>query len=91
MQTAKKEKPHLHRGTYYSMTEWFNPKYAQYGFGNWPGGSAHGAYNNSEIEPYTGELEIGDYVQDLQLPHMLDLALKYETDIMVSDALVLPR
>lgn len=54
-----------------------------YGFGKWSGGLAHNAFNDSELEPYTGHLEINDYVDDLQLPHMLDLALKYDTEIMV--------
>ncbi|KAG6844767.1 hypothetical protein H0H93_016356, partial [Arthromyces matolae] len=58
---AKNEKPHLHRGTYYSLPEC------------------------SELEPYTGRLPINDYLDDLQLPHMLDLALKYDTDIMWCD------
>ncbi|KAG6840364.1 hypothetical protein C0991_007180 [Blastosporella zonata] len=83
--TAKNEKPNLHRGTYYSLPEWFNPDSAPYGFGSWPGGLAHNAFNSSQLEPYTGRLEIKDYLDDLQLPHMLELALKYETDIMWCD------
>ncbi|KAF9465205.1 glycoside hydrolase family 29 protein [Collybia nuda] len=85
METAKKEKPDLHRGTYYSLPEWFNPDSAQYGFGQWPGGLAHNAFDNSSLEPYTGRLEINDYLEDLQLPQMLDLALKYGTEIMWCD------
>ncbi|KAG6888215.1 hypothetical protein C0995_009750 [Termitomyces sp. Mi166 len=83
--TAKNEKPHLHRGTYYSLPEWFNPDFGPYGFSSWPGHLAHNAFNNSELEPYTGRLPIEDYLNDLQLPHMLDLALKYETEIMWCD------
>ncbi|KAG5651587.1 hypothetical protein H0H81_008141 [Sphagnurus paluster] len=83
--TAKKEKPNLHRGTYYSMTEWFNPDQARYGFWWWPGGLAHNAFNSSELEPYTGHVPIKDYIDDLQYPHMLELALKYETEIMWCD------
>ncbi|PFH47095.1 glycoside hydrolase family 29 protein [Amanita thiersii Skay4041] len=85
METAKKEKPDMHRGTYYSLPEWFNPDSARYGFGSWPGGLAHNAFNDTQIEPYTGRLEINDYVEDLQFPHMLDLAMKYETEIMWCD------
>ncbi|GLB37874.1 putative alpha-L-fucosidase [Lyophyllum shimeji] len=85
MATAKKEKPDMHRGTYYSLPEWFSPDSARYGFGKWPGGLAHNAFNSSELEPYTGRLKINDYVTDLQLPHMLDLAVKYETEIMWCD------
>lgn len=62
----------------------FNPDSAKYGFGSWPGGLAHNAFNNTEIEPYTGRLDIEDYIDDLQVPQMLDLATKYDTEIMVS-------
>ncbi|KAG6809084.1 hypothetical protein H0H92_001679 [Tricholoma furcatifolium] len=85
LSTAKKEKPDLHRGTYYSLPEWFNPDYAPYGFSSWPGGLSHNPFNNSQLEPYTGRLEIADYLNDLQLPQMLDLALTYETDILWCD------
>ena len=61
----------------------FNPDSAKYGFSSWPGGLAHNAYNASELEPYTGRLNIEDYLEDLQFPQMVDLALKYDTDIMV--------
>jgi hypothetical protein len=61
----------------------FNPDYAQYGFGQWPGGAAHNAFNASELSPYTGALPLGDYIEDLQLPHMVELATKYDTEIMV--------
>lgn len=35
---AEEYQPQLHRGTYFSLPEWFNPAYAEYGFGTWPGG-----------------------------------------------------
>ncbi|KAL0955485.1 hypothetical protein HGRIS_001725 [Hohenbuehelia grisea] len=85
LDTAKREKPDLHRGTYYSLPEWFNPDYAKYGFGPWPGGLAHNAFNSTEIEPYTGYVNVTDYIDDLQYPHMLDLALRYDTEIMWCD------
>ncbi|KAJ7609992.1 glycoside hydrolase family 29 protein [Mycena polygramma] len=85
LDTAKKQAPQLHRGTYYSLPEWFNPDYAQYGFGQWPGGAAHNAFNTSETSPYTGALPLGDYIDDLQLPHMLTLATQYDTEIMWCD------
>ncbi|CAE7191494.1 unnamed protein product, partial [Rhizoctonia solani] len=46
MDTASKEHPTMHKGTYYSMPEWFNPDAGPYGFGNWPGHLATGAYNH---------------------------------------------
>ncbi|KII95420.1 glycoside hydrolase family 29 protein [Plicaturopsis crispa FD-325 SS-3] len=84
-ETAQQEKPEIHRGTYYSLPEWYNPDYAKYGFSSWPGGLAHNAYNSSEIEPYTGRINISDYLEDLQLPHMLTLAEKYGSEIMWCD------
>ncbi|KAF7977933.1 hypothetical protein HWV62_2001 [Athelia sp. TMB] len=84
-ETAKKEKPFMHRGTYFSMPEWFSPDYAPYGFQDFPGGLAHNAFNTSKIEPYTGRLDINDYLRDLQLPQMLDLAENYDTEIMWCD------
>ncbi|KAJ6486823.1 glycoside hydrolase family 29 protein [Mycena sanguinolenta] len=86
LQTAKAEKPDLHRGTYYSLPEWFSPDFAKYGFGTWPGGLAHNAFNVSPtLEPYTGRLDIDDYIEDLQLPQMIDLAVTYDTEIMWCD------
>jgi alpha-L-fucosidase len=61
----------------------FNPDYAKYGFGQWPGGVARDAFNASLVQSYTGALPLGDYIDDLQLPHMLELATKYDTEIMV--------
>ncbi|KAF5354363.1 hypothetical protein D9758_010751 [Tetrapyrgos nigripes] len=85
LETSAREKPHIHRGTYYSLPEWFNPDYAQYGFGQWPGGLPHNAFNTSLIDTYTGHVSVSDYIEDVQFPHMLDLATKYNTDIMWCD------
>lgn len=43
---AAEYQPHLHRATYFSLPEWFNPAYAKYGFGEWPGGNATNPYTN---------------------------------------------
>ncbi|KAJ7577830.1 glycoside hydrolase family 29 protein [Mycena floridula] len=85
LQTSKQEKPNLGRGTYYSLPEWFNPDSAKYGFGQWPGGLAHDAFNSSELEPYTGRLNVTDYINDLQFPNMVSLAIEYDTEIMWCD------
>ncbi|PVF93523.1 glycoside hydrolase [Serendipita vermifera] len=85
MSAAKERHPELRRGTYYSMPEWFNPSFAPYGFGNWPGGLAKHAYKSRKMEEYTGHLEGKDYLQDIQLKHMETLAEKYGTDIMWCD------
>lgn len=101
METAKLEKPHIHRGTYYSLPEWsgmttdnshcifltrihrFNPYYAKYGYETLPGGLARNPYDPSQFEPYTGMLNITDYLDDLLLPQMVSLAVDYGTEIMV--------
>ncbi|ESK90547.1 glycoside hydrolase family 29 protein [Moniliophthora roreri MCA 2997] len=85
LETSAREKPNLRRGTYYSLPEWFNPDYGQYGFHEWSGHLARNAFNDSALEPYTGKLDISDYIEDLQLPHMLTLAEKYGTEIMWCD------
>ncbi|KDR85835.1 hypothetical protein GALMADRAFT_218912 [Galerina marginata CBS 339.88] len=83
---AKNEKPNLRRGTYYSLPEWYNPDYKKYGFSEWPGGLATNAFNASKgLEPYTGHVNITDYLTDLQLPHQLTLMNKYDTEIMWCD------
>lgn len=61
----------------------FNPYFGPYGFGRWPGRLTHNAFNHSQVEPYTGMLDISDYIRDLQYPHLLSLAIDYETEIMV--------
>ncbi|KAF8594671.1 glycoside hydrolase [Ceratobasidium sp. AG-I] len=85
MDAAKERQPWMKKGTYYSMPEWFNPDAGPYGFGNWPGHLATGAYNHSIIEPYTGRLEGKDYLKDIQMEHMRILADEYETEIMWCD------
>ncbi|KAG9119987.1 hypothetical protein FRC07_004706, partial [Ceratobasidium sp. 392] len=85
MQASRERHPTMRKGTYYSMPEWFNPDAGPYGFGNWPGHLAHGAFNHSLIEPYTGRLEGKDYLKDIQLEHMRILANEYETEIMWCD------
>ena len=38
---AAQYQPHLHRATYFSLPEWFNPDYKKYGFSMWPGGESN--------------------------------------------------
>lgn len=80
---AAQYQPQLHRATYFSLPEWFNPAYAPYGFGEWPGGNATNAYTNETL-PYTGFVPVNDYVQDVILPEMLTLA-DMGTEIMWCD------
>ncbi|KAH6684291.1 putative alpha-L-fucosidase [Halenospora varia] len=89
---AKEHQPQLHRGTYFSLPEWYNPDFGPYGFaqlpGNastsWPGILAVNPYTGEE-EPYTGRLDISDFITDLMVPQMELLAYEYETEIMWCD------
>ncbi|KAJ5912287.1 hypothetical protein N7504_001170 [Penicillium tannophilum] len=80
---AKKYQPQLHRATYYSLPEWFNPDYQKYGFGDWPGGNATNPFTNHTL-PYTGWVPVNDYINDKILPEMQTLA-KMGTEIMWCD------
>ncbi|KAG8735161.1 hypothetical protein FRC10_010916 [Ceratobasidium sp. 414] len=83
--SAKAKHPELHRTAYYSMTEFFHPDQFPYGFGSWPGGLAHFAYNNSCCEGYEGYVKVNDWVQDLQKPQMETLLYDYEVDMIWCD------
>lgn len=65
------------------MPEWFNPKNTAYG-GVFGGGPPKNPYTGKEI-PYTGYVQVGDFVKDIQLPQMRALAYQYETEIMWCD------
>jgi alpha-L-fucosidase len=80
--------PTLKRGTYFSLPEWYNSDFGPYGFvqhdtissTSWVGIPATNPFTNL-TEPYTGQLPIGDFVEDLMYPQMETLAYKYDTDI----------
>ncbi|KAF8305580.1 glycoside hydrolase [Clavulina sp. PMI_390] len=86
-ESAKARHPSLVMGTYFSMPEWFNPDSGAggYGFGNWPGNLAVNAYDNSQVEPYTGRLPGRDWLREQQLVKMKILAEKYKTNVMWCD------
>lgn len=92
-EAAAKHQPHLKRGTYFSLPEWFNPDWGKYGFTQFdkvtstsqPGIIARNPYTKKN-EPYTGRLPIGDFIQDLMVPQMETLAYTYKSDIMWCDA-----
>ncbi|KAL1715311.1 glycoside hydrolase [Schizophyllum commune] len=71
MLAANNTQQQLHRGLYYSLPEWFNPA---------------NAYNASAPpEPYTGYVEVDDFLQDIMKPQMEALFYQYETDILWCD------
>ncbi|KAI9685859.1 MAG: hypothetical protein M1822_004137 [Bathelium mastoideum] len=80
---AAQYQPQLHRGTYFSLPEWFNPAYAKYGFSSWPGGNATNPYTNQTLS-YTGFVPVDDYISDVILPEMQTLA-NMGTEIMWCD------
>ncbi|KAF4120745.1 alpha-L-fucosidase [Geosmithia morbida] len=90
---AETYQPHLKRGTYFSLPEWFNPDWGKYGFTqfdkpsstSFPGIIARNPYTGN-IEPYTGRVPAEDFIDDLMVPQMDILAYQYNTDIMWCDA-----
>ncbi|PBK81167.1 glycoside hydrolase [Armillaria gallica] len=70
---TKATQPQLHTGLYFSLPEWFNPAFAK------------NAYNSSEYEPYTGYVEVEDFLQDIMRPQMEALFYQYKTDILWCD------
>ncbi|KAJ6192144.1 glycoside hydrolase superfamily [Bipolaris maydis] len=78
---ADKFQPHLHKGAYYSLPEWFHPDY--HGFGEWPGGNATNPYTNEKL-PYLGYVPLSDYVSEKVLPEMRTLAAM-GTDLLWCD------
>ncbi|OBZ73091.1 Alpha-L-fucosidase [Grifola frondosa] len=83
--SAKTRHPELHRGTYYSMPEWFNPDYAPYARTDFPGQPALYAFNHSCCEPYFGHIPVDNYLEDLQRPQIEKLFYEYDTDILWCD------
>lgn len=77
-------------GTYFSMPEWYNPAYVKYAPSdpNFAGG-CFGSVNTNPYTgatiPYTGFVQVGDFVKDIQLPQMNELAYNYDTEIMWCD------
>ncbi|OTB00752.1 glycoside hydrolase family 29 protein [Hypoxylon sp. CI-4A] len=92
---AAAHQPHLKRGTYFSLPEWFNPDFGPYGFdqldpatnpgtSSWPGIPATNPYTGV-AEPYTGHIPVSDFLPDVMLPQMEALAHAYGTDVMWCD------
>ncbi|KAI8064512.1 alpha-L-fucosidase-domain-containing protein [Gongronella butleri] len=82
--TAKQSYPHLKRGIYFSLPEWYNPSY--HGIDNlddWHGPPTN-PYTHATV-PYTGNPHIKDFVNDLQVPQFLELVHQYEPDILWCD------
>ncbi|KAK0237959.1 glycoside hydrolase [Armillaria nabsnona] len=72
---TKATQPQLHTGPGYNILQCT-------GF---TGGLAQNAYNSSEYEPYTGYVEVEDFLQDIMRPQMETLFYQYKTDILWCD------
>ncbi|KAG4256679.1 hypothetical protein FPRO03_03689 [Fusarium proliferatum] len=90
LDAAAQYQPHIRRGTYFSMPEWFNPAYAKYKnpTSTWGGGcfgfNDTNPYDGSTVE-YTGYVPVKDFITDIQLPQMRELAYNYNTELMWCD------
>ncbi|KAI8078705.1 alpha-L-fucosidase-domain-containing protein [Halteromyces radiatus] len=82
MDVSQTSYPHLKRGLYFSLPEWYHPKYHD----DWLGwqGPPRNAYNHSII-PYTASTPINDFVNELQVPQFLELINNYAPDIIWCD------
>lgn len=74
----------LCKGTYFSLPEWYNPAYAKYAMPSFPGGPPVNPYTGNEI-PYTGYVDVDDFVLDIQVPQMNTLFYDYDTEVMWCD------
>ncbi|KAF5553745.1 glycoside hydrolase subgroup catalytic core [Fusarium phyllophilum] len=90
LDAAARYQPHIRRGTYFSMPEWFNPAYSKY----WDSDPAvaGGCFGLNDTNPYdgstvkyTGYVPVKDFVTDIQLPQMRELAYNYNTELMWCD------
>ncbi|KAI9335383.1 alpha-L-fucosidase-domain-containing protein [Zopfochytrium polystomum] len=71
-------------GTYFSLTEWYNPIQSPYGFGAWPGGPPQNPFTK-EVVPYVGLVNVSDFIDGIQTPQMQILIEDYRTNIMWCD------
>lgn len=71
-------------GTYFSLTEWYNPLQGPYGFLSWPGTPPTNPFTN-QTQVYTGLVNVSDFINDLQTPQMRTVIDDYQTNIMWCD------
>ncbi|OAQ57912.2 glycoside hydrolase [Pochonia chlamydosporia 170] len=82
---ARQYHPEIHRGTYFSIPEFFtpaSPKNSGVGSAFYQGAPKN-AYTGAEV-PYTGFVQ-NDFVSGIQLPQMNILANNYGTELMWCD------
>ncbi|KAI8342200.1 alpha-L-fucosidase-domain-containing protein [Choanephora cucurbitarum] len=79
---AEKHYPHLKRGVYFSLPEWYHPDYRDDSI-HWNGPPVN-PYTEKTV-PYTGGQRVSDFVNDIQVPQFLELIQQFEPDIMWCD------
>ncbi|KAI7907516.1 glycoside hydrolase, partial [Cokeromyces recurvatus] len=82
MKVSETKYPHLKRGLYFSLPEWYHPKYKDDSLG-WYGPPIN-PYNGQQIS-YTGSKPINNFVNELQVPQFQELIQGYKPDIIWCD------
>ncbi|KAJ6436538.1 glycoside hydrolase [Purpureocillium lavendulum] len=82
---AKQYHPEIHRGTYFSVPEFYTPASPQNSGLGWHFylGAPKNAYTGKEV-PYTGFVQ-NEFISGIQLPQMNILANDYDTELMWCD------
>ncbi|KAI9314779.1 glycoside hydrolase, partial [Dichotomocladium elegans] len=84
MSLARQSYPHIKRGIYFSLPEWYHPKYNDASLG-WHG-PPFDPYSKNRTLAYTGDLgTVEDFVNDLQVPQALELIHTFAPDIFWCD------
>ncbi|KAI8059271.1 glycoside hydrolase superfamily, partial [Gongronella butleri] len=83
MSVAKRSYPHLRRGLYFSMPEWYHPAYQDDGLG-WHGPPKNPYFPEKRVL-YTGSPPVVDFVNELQVPQAMELIDQYHPDIFWCD------
>ncbi|KAI8378536.1 alpha-L-fucosidase-domain-containing protein [Blakeslea trispora] len=81
-EVAKKHYPHLKRGVYFSLPEWYHPDYHDNSI-HWNGPPVN-PYTGKTV-PYTGSHRVSSFVNDIQVPQFLELMDQFDPDIMWCD------
>ncbi|KAI8984393.1 glycoside hydrolase superfamily [Mycotypha africana] len=79
---ADRHYPWLKKGLYFSLPEWYHPSYQDYSL-NWHGPPKN-PYTDKEVT-YHGAAEVSDFVNEVQIPQIMELIHNFDPDIMWCD------